>query len=69
MHNDFWVVKTNNLGAIQWQNNIGGSGDEVLVDIQETTDEGFVLAGFSNSETSGDLTGVNNGGDDFLRLN
>ncbi|MBK8413277.1 MAG: T9SS type A sorting domain-containing protein [Bacteroidetes bacterium] len=62
---DFWVVKTNNLGAIQWQNNIGGSGDEVLVDIQETTDEGFVLAGFSNSETSGDLTGVNNGGDDF----
>jgi hypothetical protein len=24
--NDYWIVKTDSLGIIQWQNTIGGSG-------------------------------------------
>lgn len=62
---DFWVVKTNNTGTIQWQNTIGGSDEEILIDILETTDGGFMLAGSSDSENSGDMTDVNNGADDF----
>ncbi|MBK8876590.1 MAG: T9SS type A sorting domain-containing protein [Bacteroidetes bacterium] len=62
---DFWVVKTNNIGTIQWQNTIGGSDEEILIDILETTDGGFMLAGSSDSESSGDMTDFNNGADDF----
>ncbi|MBK6640823.1 MAG: hypothetical protein IPG39_06055 [Bacteroidetes bacterium] len=25
---DYWIVKTNSIGDIQWQNTIGGSSDE-----------------------------------------
>jgi hypothetical protein len=65
---DFWVVKTDAVGAIQWQNNIGGGGNEVLVNIMETNDGDYMLAGFSNSTVSGEITDSNNGADDFCLI-
>ncbi|MBL7916578.1 MAG: T9SS type A sorting domain-containing protein [Bacteroidia bacterium] len=62
---DFWVVKTDNIGVIQWQNTIGGSGQEILADILETTDGGYILAGSSDSENSGDITDFNVGANDY----
>jgi hypothetical protein len=53
---DYWVVKLNSIGAIEWQNTIGGSGDDFLFPIQETTDGGYILGGYSNSGISGDKT-------------
>jgi hypothetical protein len=53
---DYWIVKIDNIGNIEWQNTIGGSGSEYLFDIVETTDGGFFLGGISSSNISGDKT-------------
>jgi hypothetical protein len=54
--NDYWVLKLNAAGSIQWQKTIGGKGDEYLYSIQETKDGGYILGGYSNSVLSGDKT-------------
>ncbi|MBP7166608.1 MAG: T9SS type A sorting domain-containing protein [Bacteroidia bacterium] len=51
---DYWIVKTDEAGNIQWQNTIGGNGNEWLCAIQQTTDGGYILGGYSNSNASGD---------------
>ncbi|MBK9399664.1 MAG: T9SS C-terminal target domain-containing protein [Bacteroidetes bacterium] len=53
---DFWIVKTDSLGQILWQNTIGGINNDFLISIKETTDGGFILGGSSNSNISGDKT-------------
>lgn len=54
--NDYWVVKLDSLGEIDWQNTIGGSGPDYLNSIQQTFDNGFILGGQSSSGISGDKT-------------
>ena len=53
---DYWVVKLNSEGNIEWQNTIGGSGDDQLQSIQQTADGGYILGGYSRSDISGDKT-------------
>ncbi len=60
---DYWVLKLNAAGSIQWQNTIGGIGLDELSSLQQTADGGYILGGFSNSYISGDKTENNNGGD------
>lgn len=62
--NDFWVIKVDSLGVVEWQHVFGGNGEDVLVDMQLTTDGGFILGGFSNSGISGDKTESCIGGKD-----
>ena len=59
---DFWVVKTDDNGYLLWQKCLGGSMQEESKSIQQTTDGGFIIAGFTNSNDS-DLT-VSYGGND-----
>jgi len=59
---DFWVVKLDATGNIQWQNNIGGNGFDHHCVIHQTTDGGYILGGSSESAISGDKTEVNVGG-------
>ena len=54
--NDYWVVKTDSAGNIQWQNTIGGSYWDNLYSIQQTAEGGYILGGLSNSNISGDKT-------------
>jgi len=54
--NDYWVVKIDDLGNIQWQNTIGGAGNDEFHSIAETSDGGYILGGRSNSPISGDKT-------------
>ena len=42
--------------TIQWQNTIGGSDWDYLYSIQQTSDGGYVLGGYSSSNISGDKT-------------
>lgn len=50
---------------IEWQNTIGGTlGDDIYC-IQPTNDGGFILAGSSTSDISGDKTENSNGGEDY----
>ena len=53
---DYWVIKLNSNGGIVWQKTIGGSSDDGLFSIQQTTDGGYILAGTSNSNISGEKT-------------
>ena len=49
---DYWVVKINSLGTIEWENTIGGNGEDILYDIIEANDNGYILTGSSNSNIS-----------------
>lgn len=41
------VVKLNASGEIEWRNYIGGSKDDMIFSIVQTSDEGFMVAGYS----------------------
>lgn len=58
-YNDFWIIKLDSVGIIQWQKSLGGTAGDGAFSIQQTTDGGYVVAGFSNS-VDGDVT-VNHG--------
>lgn len=58
---DCWIVKLDSNGVIEWQNTIGGSSTEYLVDAIRTTDGGYALAVSSYSGISGDKTEVSYG--------
>ena len=58
---DFWVVKLDSLGNIQWQNTIGGNDADYLYSIEQTIDSGYILGGVSNSGISGDKSESNIG--------
>ena len=62
---DFWIVKLNSVGSIQWQKTIGGSGTDLLRTIAITNDGGYLIGGFSNSNISGLKTENSNGGYDY----
>ncbi|OYU83774.1 MAG: hypothetical protein CFE24_09810 [Flavobacterium sp. BFFFF2] len=61
---DIWIVKLNNLGAIQWQKCLGGSDSDEAFSIQQTLDGGYIIAGRTDSN-NGDIIG-NHGLNDFL---
>ncbi len=47
---DFWVVKLNGSGKIQWQKPLGGSKGEEAKAIEQTRDGGYIIAGYSESQ-------------------
>jgi len=51
---DCWVLKLDNDGNIVWKKNYGGSERDFANAIQQTTDGGFVIAGYSWS-SDGDI--------------
>lgn len=61
--NDCWVVKLSPSGVIQWQKCYGGSGNDIGISLQHTTDGGYVVGGYSSS-LNGDVTG-NHGANDY----
>jgi hypothetical protein len=61
--NDYWIVKLDSLGTLQWQKSFGGSGIDIAYSIQQTSDGGYIIAGGSDSK-DGDVTG-NHGRNDY----
>jgi len=47
---DYWTIKLNAGGIIQWTKYFGGSLNDTLFDAIQTADGGFVLVGSSDSE-------------------
>lgn len=43
--NDFWVVKINDLGIIEWETSLGHSGTDKCFSILQTQDNGFLVSG------------------------
>jgi hypothetical protein len=46
---DYWTIKTNNVGTVQWSRFFGGSLSELPLGIVETADNNFIIAGSSDS--------------------
>lgn len=62
---DYWVIKTDSTGNMQWQKTVGGTDHDYLVSVIQTSDGGYLLGGHSSSNTSGDKTENCMGGLDF----
>jgi hypothetical protein len=61
---EYWVVKLSDIGTIQWQKTFGGKGEDVAKSIQQTTDGGYIVAGYTGS-ADGDVTGIHGGYSDI----
>ncbi len=61
--NDYWVIKIDSLGILQWQKSLGGSAKDNANDIIQTSDKGYIIAGFTTSN-NGDVSN-NYGGTDY----
>ncbi len=61
---DFWVVKTDSGGAIQWQKCLGGTGSDVPVNIRQTNTGDYIVGG-STQSNDGDVTSGGYGNGDF----
>ncbi|WP_291152380.1 T9SS type A sorting domain-containing protein [Flavobacterium sp. UBA7680] len=60
---DGWLVKLDPTGTtIQWQKTYGGTGDDNIYSLQQTTDGGYILGG-STTSNNGDVSG-NHGSSD-----
>jgi len=68
---DYWIVKLNSNGVLVWENTIGGSGIDYPRDVIQLADGSYMVAGWSNSNISGDKTIASNGGYDhwLVKLN
>lgn len=53
---DIWVVKFTTSGAVEWKRCLGGTGEEYIGAIQQTTDGGYILTA-STSSNVGDFSG------------
>ena len=55
-YSDYWVIKLNSTGNIEWQNTIGGNFTDILTSVLVTPDGGYLIGGISDSGISGDKT-------------
>jgi len=62
---DYWVVKITSNGTKQWDKAFGGSGEENVASVKQTSDGGYILAGSSNSPVSSDKTEASRGNYDY----
>lgn len=64
---DYWVVKINNVGDIEWQRSLGGFLSDQGGIVITTQDNGFLIGGSSTSHNDGDKTeDIRGGGDIWL---
>ncbi len=50
---DVYIIKTNGFGVLEWQKFYGGINDEYGWNINQTSDGGYVIAGYTNSFGNG----------------
>ncbi|MEO8085726.1 MAG: hypothetical protein ABI763_02840 [Bacteroidota bacterium] len=44
---DFWIVKTDSYGNVEWDKTFGGTRSDFLYSLQQTSDNGYILGGYS----------------------
>ncbi|MBK1894600.1 T9SS type A sorting domain-containing protein [Chryseobacterium paridis] len=63
---DYWIIKLDKDGKVEWEKNFGGKGDDHLR-ILALTANGYIIGGESRSERSGNKTvGIEEGTDLWL---
>jgi hypothetical protein len=53
---DFWVVKIDSNGSLQWESHYGGSGQDDAFSVIQTSDSGYAVVGYTGS-TDGNVVG------------
>ncbi|WP_261511633.1 T9SS type A sorting domain-containing protein [Chryseobacterium paludis] len=63
---DYWIIKLNKEGKVEWEKNYGGKGDDHIRTLALTSN-GYIIGGESRSERSGNKTvGIEEGTDLWL---
>ncbi|HEU4496169.1 MAG TPA: T9SS type A sorting domain-containing protein [Flavobacterium sp.] len=64
---DYWIIKIDASGAIEWQQAFGGDKDDQLYALRQTAG-GYMAAGSSNSGATGNKSSSSRNGTDFWVL-
>jgi Secretion system C-terminal sorting domain len=65
---DYWLVKLDHEGEIDWQKTYGGLYLDELRSIEQTADGGYIVGGYSNSPATGNKSDKNTGVGNFWVL-
>ena len=63
-NSDYWILKIDNVGSIEWQKCLGGSAFDNASAIHQTSNGGYIVSGVTLSD-DGDITEYHGGGGDF----
>ncbi len=55
-NNDYWIVKTDASGNKIWDKRFGGTENDNFLSLEQTTDGGYILGGYSVSDIGGDIS-------------
>ena len=50
---DFWIVKTDSSGNMLWNKTYGGTSEDIARSLAQTSDGGYALAGYTESQGAG----------------
>ncbi|QNF35466.1 T9SS type A sorting domain-containing protein [Adhaeribacter swui] len=64
-YGDFWIVKTDAAGNVQWDKTLGGNLDEIFTSMVLTNDGGYLAGGVSKSAVGGDKSAASKGFGDY----
>ena len=62
---DYWVIKVDATGVKQWDRTLGGQEDEFFWDLEVAHDGGYILAGNTFSDMTGNISENNYGISDY----
>ena len=65
---DWWIVKINAVGDVEWEKSYGGNDTEQLADIVQKEDGTYLIAGGTDSDISGDVDSISRGERDYWLL-
>lgn len=65
---DYWILKLDSSGNIDWQKTYGGDQPEFETYVVQASDGGYFVGGYSDSDVSGDKTEPSNGQRDYWAL-
>ena len=55
---DYWVVKFDSVGTLEWQKSYGGNVADYAFCIRQTADAGFIVTGLSSSYNGNGSSGL-----------
>jgi hypothetical protein len=62
---DFWAVKTDASGNVLWDVTLGGTSEDECYAMRQTGDGGYLMAGYSESDASGEKSESSRGEVDY----